>query len=496
MIVVMKSIEASKSKQPRYNDPEIQKMYEWAMWELANQEADLQAEIQQNWPKTNEEAKKFIKKWEIWAVAKYVDNYQWLDSEVAEALIKNWYKDAVLSHLGKYNCDKNLAIVLIKYKEWKHVARFFHHFKEAITPSELIKLCMQYKYKEDTLLVLRTFVDNNSTWKFDNNVAHYLLNTKEKLYFTNGYSEREKTGPGFLVEYLNRFEWFEWFDDQTAMGLIKQWYLKKVVENLSSFSEINQEKLVDKIMELENFDFLWENKDKFNQKWKSRLIEIAIKEWYIKKLVENLSSFSEINQEELVDRIVELEDFDFLWKNKDKFNQKWKNRLLEIAKTRNNYHMVKDVDGKMKPYEKIIDRIKKLIPSVNLPWLSELSVTDVKLIWWDFNIKWFDINVWKGKLKQNFRVEIDPVSWKETFKIPWLEWLKAKDTNEFLRVVYLLVLLRGNSGKYVWAKDWLARYNGGSVMFGSTVMAPYVLIDKYCPSVRNCRGFIEYVNKF
>ena len=48
MIVVMKSIEASKSKQPRYNDPEIQKMYEWAMWELANQEADLQAEIQQN----------------------------------------------------------------------------------------------------------------------------------------------------------------------------------------------------------------------------------------------------------------------------------------------------------------------------------------------------------------------------------------------------------------------------------------------------------------
>ena len=75
----MKSAESAKSYEPTYNDATCQEMYESSMWELAEEGRQLQKEVKA-WPKTNEDAKNLIKKWEVSLIINNIDNYRCKDN--------------------------------------------------------------------------------------------------------------------------------------------------------------------------------------------------------------------------------------------------------------------------------------------------------------------------------------------------------------------------------------------------------------------------------
>ena len=419
--------------------------------EFKNEESQLQAEVQQGWPKWNKEAKDFIKKGDIWLVVNYLDNYKWLDSEVADTLIKNWYIEAVKSHLNSFVCDKNLAIVLVKNKHWEFIKWKLDLFKD-VTANEIVNLCIEYKYKQpDIMLIFHDLLSNKNNI-FDKNVAEYLIEVGE------------------LWEIAKNLKSFEWLGKNVSEKLIEADELWEMAKNLKSFEWLDKEKA-----------------------------EILVQKWYLKNVVEN----------------------------KDTFNQEWKEYILDYRK-KNNYCMAKDIDGKIKPTEEIIDRI---ISNAELPSGKKLSVSDVKYIWSEYDIKWFDLTVTREDLKgsrtitayysnrhrvrskdrkedfdvsQNFRIFIDKTTWKETFKIPGLEWLKFKDNEECIRVVNLLVWLKRN--KYQWREDatgwWLWDYqwarwelerNVPNWPFDVDILKKST-IDKYYPSIKNSQDFLDYIN--
>lgn len=448
---------------------DIEKSFDWKNtlnW-LHSEESQVQTEILQNWKKWKEDAMDHINKWEIWYVAKYLDNYQWLDSEVADILIKNWYMRDVKSHFMKtrlygsskiektsFICDKNLAILFIKNKEWMFVARYIELYEGRITPNEVIKLCIQYKYDKyferdwyTTIgVIIKTLLEEWAQ-NFDNDIANYLM----EYWYEEKWGE---TGLAIIKKYLKRFQWL---DNKIAESLINSWAIKNVINNLSSFSEIDQIGLIDKAM------------------------GIGV-------------------------------DFDFLCENQDNFNEEWKKHILEIRKQL-NYHMVKDIDGEIKTTEKIIDRIKDFISNVDLPASNKLSIADVKLLWWDYDVTWFEIIVISNGPRdpRRFRIDIDPKSWRETFIIPGLEWLKFKDNDEFVRIVNLLMRLHS----YTWiVKDirtnpycdeyyrsgWRLRIHRYWFMWQlvmpewRTTVLKKKTIDEYYPSIKNNKEFLDFIN--
>lgn len=475
----MKAVETQKSREIAYNDAEIQEMYEWTMEELSREESQLQAEVQQGWPKWNKEAKDFIKKGDIWLVVNYLDNYKRLDSEVAAALIKKWYIEAVKSHLNSFFCDKNLAILLVKNKNWEFVGKNFKKFT-GITANELVKLCIENKYKQiDIMSIFRSLLYNKNNI-FDESVARYFINWNSHDVLNTG--REYKSSIVLFWENINRFPWL---GKKIAKTLIQRWWTRHVAKNIFYFNGLDKE-----------------------------IADILIQWWYIKDVIENISHFSGINHVDIINKAMDLwVEFEFLVENSNKFDQEWKERILELRK-KNNYHMAKDIDGKIKPSEQIIDRIDKYISHFELPSGKKLSASDVKLIWWEYDIKWFEIKVTREDLRQFryedwrhnlyyfdaweiFRIDIDKTTWKETFKIPGLEWLKFKDNEECIRVVNLLIWLerhRWNHDyhfKYQWVR-WELERNDWK-LFDTDILEKET-VDKYYPSIKNSQEFLDYIN--
>ena len=128
----MKSAESAKSYEPTYNDATCQEMYESSMWELAEEGRQLQKEVKA-WPKTNEDAKNLIKKWEVSLIINNIDNYRWLDSEVAKALIKKWYKNNIkynIRHSNSFICDKKLAMLFVNEKDLQFLVDCYNYFNQ------------------------------------------------------------------------------------------------------------------------------------------------------------------------------------------------------------------------------------------------------------------------------------------------------------------------------------------------------------------------------
>ena len=395
----------------------------------------------------------------------------------AKDSIKKWYISLVANYLDDYKLlDSEVADTLIK--NW-YIEAVKSHLNSFVCDKNLAIVLVKNKHWEFIKWKLDLFKDVTANeivnlcieYKYKQPdimlIFHDLLSNKNNIFDKNVAENLIEAGE--LWEMVKNLKSFEWLGKNIAENLIEADELWEMAKNLKSFEWLDKEKA-----------------------------ELLVENWYLKNVVEN----------------------------KDTFDQAWKEYILDVRR-KNNYCMAKDIDGKIKPTEEIIDRI---ISNVELPSGKKLSASDVKYIWSEDDIKWFDLTLTREDLKgyitvdhycsngyrvrheytqenfdvfQNLRIFIDQTSGKETFQIPGLEWLKFKDNEECLRVVNLLLWLKRN--KYQWIEDsrdrlwkykwvrWELERDNLEVPFDIDILKEST-IDKYYPSIKNSQEFLDYIN--
>ena len=487
--------------------------------------ARMVAQIETWWKKGKDEAKNEILKWEIWRITQYLDNYEWLDSEILKLILQKWnneQKDSVAQNLrnflGNDKYIKNeIASMLISSWRWNCVANQIDLFDEKMHNNIAHKLVdYPQKFTIDNWIKIVTERDSKEFHAFYLNIKKfkwldkYIANKILKLYFNRSYSYYK--WQQVLAENLKSFTWL---DKNIADTLIKKWYLKEVIKNNTHFDWISYKYFIEKweIKEVIN------NLEQFDEIDEKDLLNTALDVWVDKDfLIERISKFKKINQVEFINKLIDLwVDKIHLIQNIKYFDESWKKHLNDIRKEI-NYRYVKDIDWNKKPCEEIESRINEFITNVELPILSsfeyrprsvgknKLNVKSINTKWWDCNVEWFYITVNNsyldgGKICFTFEMQIDKNTWEQTLKIPWLEWISIKNNDEFIRIIDLLIWLENDAAIfsrdadyewYYWWQNWKLRRWVNN--FIDTTVLKSSTLKKYFPSIKNNEEFLKYIN--
>ena len=274
------------------------------------------------WKKWKEEAMQHIKKWEIWAVVNYFENYEWLDNEVAMILIKNWELEKIAKNLNKF-CE-------LKYDT---ANTLITHWKE-----EKIAENIKYFDKNAHNKIAHAFL------KFDKNSKRYAKNIFYMIGSLDDFVNLDDWIAQEFIKIKNMYKLTQKLTNNERYYFVPMicldpdepvWWAYFVWEYLKSFKELSN-KTAKKLIESWN----WINVAKFINKFEwvdyNYVCDKLIEQWEIKTVIENINTFKWIDEIKLIEKARELwVDYKFIYANKNKFSLEWNKYIMEYEYTRN-----------------------------------------------------------------------------------------------------------------------------------------------------------------
>ena len=294
------------------------------------------------WKKWKEEAMQHIKKWEARAVASYLDNYQWLDNEVAIALVNNWEIWVVKNNLKKFApLKEDLQIIFIKKQLERVVAENVKLFD--LSPNETAHNIIKYWKKDYALAMVSGYIKN--FYELDDTIAYKILSNKviewnkfefiakNLKYFNNLSKETAKTliQKWYINEVWNNINHFNKSDlSYIAKNLIEKWGIKTVIENINQFEGVDQVELIKTYIDLgEDIGILYENGHKFNKEWKEYLKNYIVEWKYLKDTDWTRKSFKWLDSHEYMEKMSETKMLNEIKEHWPKVNyREWNKNFL------------------------------------------------------------------------------------------------------------------------------------------------------------------------